>query len=114
VVLGVAGFGVLGFGAFGKLQTGGFLDPGAQSTAAQTLTSQRFGGSAGVVLLVHAVAGTMDGAPTRAAGAAAAARRLAAVPGVSNVVSDWAGAQSRPEVQGRQVRAGVGQHRKRP
>ena len=52
--LAVVGFGVLGFGAFGKLQTGGFQDPGAGSTTAQTLTDQRFGGSVGVVLLVHA------------------------------------------------------------
>src|SRR6516164_6435899 len=87
-LLAVVGFGVLGFGAFGKLKTGGFADPGAQSTIAQTLTDQRFGGSDGVVLLVHAETGTVDGAPARAAGAEAA-RRLAAVPGVSNVVSYW-------------------------
>src|SRR5215468_4309370 len=82
-LLAVAGFGVLGLGAFGKLQTGGFADPGAGSTTAQALTDQRFGGSVGVVLLVHAEAGTVDGA------GAAAARRLAAVPGVANVVSYW-------------------------
>ena len=87
-MLAVIGFGVLGLGAFGKLQTGGFQDPGAESTTAQTLTDQRFGGSAGVVLLVHAEAGTVDDAPARAA-AAEAARRRAAVPGVSNVVSYW-------------------------
>ena len=87
-MLAVAGFGVLGVGAFGKRQAGGFQDPGAGPATAQTLTGQRFGGSAGVVLLVHAGAGTVDGAPARAAGAAAA-RRLAAVPGVSDVVSCW-------------------------
>jgi RND superfamily putative drug exporter len=87
-LLAVVGFGVLGVGAFGKLQTGGFADPGAESTTAQTLTDQHFGGSVGVVLLVHAEAGTVDGASARAAGAGAA-RRLAAVPGVSNVVSYW-------------------------
>jgi putative drug exporter of the RND superfamily len=87
-MLAVIGFGVLGFGAFGKLKTGGFQDPGAESTIAQTLTDQRFGGSVGVVLLVHAEAGTVDDAPARAAGAEAASR-LAAVPGVSNVVSYW-------------------------
>jgi putative drug exporter of the RND superfamily len=87
-MLAVVGFGVLGSGAFGKLKTGGFQDPGAESTTAQTLTDQRFGGSAGVVLLAHAEAGTVDDAPARAAGTAAA-RRLAAVPGVSNVVSYW-------------------------
>jgi putative drug exporter of the RND superfamily len=87
-MLAVLGFGVLGVGAFGKLKTGGFQDPGAESTIAQTLTDQRFGGSAGIVLLVHAETGTVDGAPARAAGAEAA-RRLVAVPGVSNVVSYW-------------------------
>ena len=87
-MLAVVGFGVLGVGAFGELQTGGFQDPGAESTIAQTLTDQRFGGSDGVVLLVHAEAGTVDGASARAAGTEAA-RRLAAVPGVSNVVSYW-------------------------
>jgi len=87
-VLAVVGFGVLGFGAFGKLKTGGFQDPGAESTTAQTLIDQRFGGSDGVVLLVHAEAGTVDDAPARAAGAQAASR-LAAVPGVSTVVSYW-------------------------
>src|SRR5260370_21759660 len=84
----VVGCGVLGLGAFGKLKTGGFQDPGAGSSTAQTLTDQRFGGSDGVVLLVHAEAGTVDGAPARAAGAAAASR-LAAVPGVSDVTSYW-------------------------
>ncbi len=87
-LLAVIGFGVLGVGSFGKLKTGGFQDPGAESTTAQTLTDQRFGGSAGVVLLVHAEAGTVDDAPARAAGAQAASR-LATVPGVSNVVSYW-------------------------
>src|SRR2546422_4262089 len=62
-LLAVIGFGVLGVGAFGKLKTGGFQDPRAESTTAQTLTDQRFGGADGVVLLVHARAGTVDGAP---------------------------------------------------
>jgi RND superfamily putative drug exporter len=87
-LLAVVGCGVLGVGAFGKLKTGGFADPGAESTTAQTLTDQRFGGSNGVVLLVHPASGTVDGPPAQAAGAEAA-RRLAAVPGVSNVLSYW-------------------------
>jgi RND superfamily putative drug exporter len=87
-MLAVVLFGALGLGAFGKLKTGGFQDPGAESTTAQTLTDQRFGGSTGVVLLVHPEAGTVGDAPGRSAGAAAA-HRLAAVPGVSNVVSYW-------------------------
>lgn len=87
-MLAVVGFGALGIGAFGKLRTGGFQDPGAESTTAQKLTDQRFGGSGSVVLLVHAEAGTVDDAPARSAGAEAAAR-LAAMPGVSDVVSYW-------------------------
>jgi RND superfamily putative drug exporter len=87
-MLAIVGFGVLGFGAFSKLKTGGFQDPGAESSTAQRLTDQRFGGAAGVVLLVHAKTGTVDGAPARTAGAAAA-RRLSAVPDVTNVVSYW-------------------------
>ena len=39
-MLAVMGFGVLGFGAFGKLKTGGFQDPSAESTTAQTLTDR--------------------------------------------------------------------------
>jgi RND superfamily putative drug exporter len=87
-LLAVLAFGALGVGAFGKLKTGGFQDPGAESTHAQALLDDRFGGAAGVVLLVHAKTGTVDGAAARAAGAAAA-RRLTATPGVSNVESYW-------------------------
>src|SRR5258708_9690052 len=83
-MLAVVGFGVLGFGAFSKLTTGGFQDPGAGSTTAQTLTDQRFGGSVGVILLVHAEAGTVDDASARAAGAESASR-LAAGPARSSV-----------------------------
>jgi putative drug exporter of the RND superfamily len=86
--LAVIGFGALGLGAFGKLKTGGFQDPGAESTTAQTLTDQHFGGAWDVVLLVHAKTGTVDGAPARAAGSETA-RRLAALPDVSNVASYW-------------------------
>jgi RND superfamily putative drug exporter len=59
-MLAVVGFSVLGVGAYGKLKTGGIQDPGAESTTAQALTDQRFGGSVGVVLLVHAEAGTVE------------------------------------------------------
>ena len=87
-LLAVIAFAVLGLGAFGKLKTGGFQDPGAESTTAQRLTDQRFGGAVGVVLLVHAEAGTVDGQAARTAGAEAA-RRLSAVPGVSDVITYW-------------------------
>src|SRR5258708_25741912 len=39
-MLAVVGFGVLGFGAFSTLTTGGFQEPGAAATTAQTLTDQ--------------------------------------------------------------------------
>jgi RND superfamily putative drug exporter len=81
-------FAALGIGAFGKLKTGGFQDPHAESTVAQNLTDQRFGGAWDVVLLVHARTGTVADAPVRAAGLATA-RRLAAVPDVANVTSYW-------------------------
>ena len=87
-MLAMVGFGVLGLGAFGKLKTGGFQDPRAESTTAQTLTDQHFGGTDGVILLVHSRAGMVDDAPARTAGVEAA-HRLAAMPGVSNVVSYW-------------------------
>src|SRR5258708_20375754 len=99
-LLAVIAFGVLGVGSFGKLKTGGFQDPAAESTTAQTLTDQRFGGSAGVVLLVHAEAGTVDDAPARAAGAEAASR-LAAVPGASNQRSYRPPPNPRPRATGR-------------
>ncbi len=99
-VLIVIAFGVLGLGAFGKLKTGGFQDPGAESTAAQRLTDQHFGGAWEVVLLVHAKAGTVDDHAVQAAGAATA-RHLTALPEVSNVASYWsthdAGMRSKDE-----------------
>jgi RND superfamily putative drug exporter len=67
-LLALISFGVLGLGAFGKLKTGGFQDPGAESTTAQRLTDQRFGGAWDVVLLVHAKTGSVDDTAARAAG----------------------------------------------
>jgi putative drug exporter of the RND superfamily len=83
------GAGILGVGAFSKLQTdGAFQDPSADSTAAQHLLDQRYGGADNVVLLVHARHGTVDSPAVSAVGASAA-RRLAAEPGVANVISYW-------------------------
>jgi putative drug exporter of the RND superfamily len=84
----VVAFAVLGLGAFGKLKSGGFQDPHAESTAAQRLVDDRFGGGTGVVLLVHAKHGTVDG-PAVAAAGTEAVRRLSAQPGLSDVVSYW-------------------------
>ena len=49
----MVGAGALGFTAFGKLKTdGGFVDPDAESSKAQELVDQRFGGDSDVVFLV--------------------------------------------------------------
>jgi RND superfamily putative drug exporter len=80
--------GVLGVGAFGKLESGGFQDPSAQSTVAKNLIDQQFGGQASIVLLVHARTGTVDN-PAVAAEGTRLADRLAAEPAVSNVVAYW-------------------------
>ncbi|MFL6073024.1 MAG: MMPL family transporter [Mycobacteriales bacterium] len=79
---------VLGVGAFGKLTSGGFQDPNAESTKAQKLVDDRFGGSTNVVLLVHAKSGDADSPAVRAAGTRLAAA-LAAEPDVHNVASYW-------------------------
>ncbi|HET6502362.1 MAG TPA: MMPL family transporter [Amycolatopsis sp.] len=78
----------LGFSAFGKLHTEGFTDPAAESSRAQALIEQRFGGAANLVFLVEARTGTVDDAPVRAAGTALATR-LAADPELSGVTSYW-------------------------
>ncbi|HXU96713.1 MAG TPA: hypothetical protein VFP03_01315, partial [Jiangellaceae bacterium] len=84
----VAAVAVLGFGAFAKLQTGGFDDPAAESTAAAELLEQRFGGESDLVFLVRADAGTVDEGPAAEAGAALS-DRLAADPDLSHVTSYW-------------------------
>jgi RND superfamily putative drug exporter len=79
----------LGIGAFGKLKTAGaFADPSAQSTKAQHLLDQHFGGADNVVLLVRAKHGSVDSPAVEQAGLAAA-QRLAKVPHVAGVVSYW-------------------------
>ncbi|MFE6775062.1 MMPL family transporter [Streptomyces sp. NPDC057702] len=49
----VAALGVVGAGAFGALRGGGFEDPGADSTRAQRLVDERFGGDTNLVFLVQ-------------------------------------------------------------
>ena len=82
--------GVLGAGAFGKLQSGGFEDPDAESTAASTVVEEQFGGDADLVLLVGTEAGTVDD-PESAAAGSDLTDRLAADPELSRVVSYWDG-----------------------
>ena len=63
VVLAAVAF--VGIGAFAKLQTGGFDDPAAESTAAAELLEQRFGGESDLVFVVRAETGTVDRRPCR-------------------------------------------------
>jgi putative drug exporter of the RND superfamily len=79
---------VLGVGAFSKLTGGGFQDPNAESTKAQKLVDDKFGGSTNLVLLVHAKSGDADTPAVRAAGTRLAAA-LTAEPDVHNVASYW-------------------------
>ncbi|HKD96298.1 MAG TPA: MMPL family transporter [Micromonosporaceae bacterium] len=77
-----------GAGAFGVLKNGGFDDPHAQSSQAQRLIDQNFGGRSNLVLLVHAKNGTVDSPDVKAA-ATDLTSRLAGEPTVANVVSYW-------------------------
>src|SRR5262245_23665986 len=79
---------LLGVGAFGKLKSGGFNDPAAQSTRAQQLIDSRFGGESNLALLVTAHTGGVDATSIASAGRAVTTR-LAAEPNVSDVVSYW-------------------------
>ena len=84
-VLVLAGAAVLGVGAFGKLQGGGFEDPGSDSARATTALADRFGGQNDLVLVVDA-GGSVDAAST--AGTALTAR-LAGEPDLRGVASYW-------------------------
>ena len=67
-LIAVVAMGAIGFGAFGKLQAGGFEDPDAPSSRAQTLIEEKFGGEDNLVLLVRADSGSLDSAAVRKAG----------------------------------------------
>jgi RND superfamily putative drug exporter len=79
---------VLGTQAFGKLQTGGFEDPKAQSTVAKNLISKNFGGQSNLVLLLHAKQSTVDGAAASKAGHDIT-NKLAQDSSISNLISYW-------------------------
>ncbi|OLE21581.1 MAG: hypothetical protein AUG44_27120 [Actinobacteria bacterium 13_1_20CM_3_71_11] len=59
---------VFGAGAFGKLKNGGFDDPATQSSQAQQLIDQKYGGQSNLLLLVTAKSGKVDDPATAAAG----------------------------------------------
>lgn len=87
-VIAVIAAAALGLGAFGKLQSGGFEAPDAQSTKAQALIDQRYGGQANLVFLVHARHGSVDDPAVRNIGTRLT-ERLAREPIASGVSSYW-------------------------
>ncbi|MGI5242701.1 MMPL family transporter [Dactylosporangium sp. CA-139066] len=84
----IVGAGVAGAGVFGRLQSGGFDDPASESSTAQRLIDERFGGSPNLVLLAHAAGGSVDSPDAAGAGRDLAAA-LAKEDGVHDVVSYW-------------------------
>jgi putative drug exporter of the RND superfamily len=78
----------LGLGAFGKLKSGGFNDPSAQSTQAERLIDAHYDGQTNLALLVTANHATVDDGAAAAAGRTLTAK-ISAEPDVSNVVSYW-------------------------
>src|SRR4051794_15691126 len=78
----------VGVGAFGKLKSGGFGDPAADSTKAQKVVDERFGGDSNLVLLIHAKSGTVDDQAVAQSGQALT-DALSGEPNVRNVASYW-------------------------
>jgi len=82
--------GVVGGSAITRLKSGGFDDPAAESTRAAEVLRDQFGtGDPNLVLLVTAKGGDVDD-PAVAAAGEAITRRLAAEPGLAQVLSYWA------------------------
>jgi RND superfamily putative drug exporter len=81
--------GVIGADVATKLSSGGFEDPGAESTRARQVLDEQFdAGEPNVVLLVRPQQGTVDDPAVAAAGLAVTAE-LADVEGVTDVTSYW-------------------------
>jgi RND superfamily putative drug exporter len=79
----------VGSGAFGVLKDDGFEDPDAESTLADDAFEERFTtGEPNVVLLARAAGGSVDD-PDAVASGTDVTERLAAIPGVQEVVSYW-------------------------
>jgi RND superfamily putative drug exporter len=78
----------IGFAAPGKLQGGGFTDPGSPSELARTQLDAAGLGEPNLVLLVTARTGTVD-SPSVAAAGRSLTLRVQSQPTVSSVVSYW-------------------------
>ncbi|RAJ69019.1 RND superfamily putative drug exporter [Streptomyces sp. Amel2xB2] len=87
-LIAVVAMGAVGFGAFGKLQAGGFEDPDAPSSRAQTLIAEKFGGEDNLVLLVRAEEGGLRSPGVREAGEKLT-KDLKQEEGITRVSSYW-------------------------
>jgi putative drug exporter of the RND superfamily len=79
---------VVGSGAFGVLKGAGFNDPAAESSQAERLLEERFGGGDPNIVLVASADGNVDEAATATSGIELAGR-LDSIEGVEQVVSYW-------------------------
>ena len=86
-VLVLAGAAVLGVSAFGKLDGGGFDDPGSESSRAATQFADSFDGHADLVFVVDAGRAVDD--PAAAQAGSDLTRRIAAEPDLTGVASYW-------------------------
>ncbi|WP_405656744.1 MMPL family transporter [Streptomyces sp. RK9] len=87
-VVAVALMGAVGSGAFTKLKGGGFDDPASESTRAEQVIEDKFGGETNLVLLVRADKGRVD-APAARDGGRALVADLKKDQHLENVVSFW-------------------------
>ncbi len=86
VVILVASF--LGAPAFGKLKSGGFDDPKAESSQAADLMGRHFDGRVNFILLIHTKEGTVDTATVASKGRALAAS-LGKQANITNMQAYW-------------------------
>ncbi|MFD0417910.1 MMPL family transporter [Streptomyces sp. NPDC127108] len=87
-VVAVALMGAVGSGAFTKLKGGGFDDPASESTRAEKVIEEKFGGETNLILLVRADRGRVD-APAAQGDGRALVADLKKEKHLENVVSYW-------------------------
>ncbi|MFE3289378.1 MMPL family transporter [Rhodococcus sp. NPDC059234] len=97
--------GTLGAGVSARLKVGGFDDPGSESSAAQRILDENFGGSTpNLVLQVTARTGGVD-TPEVAAAARRTTENIAAEPGVTRVAGYWS--TGSPDLRGADGRSAL-------
>jgi RND superfamily putative drug exporter len=87
-MVGLIAAGAVGFTVFSKLKPEGFADPAAESSQAQNIIDDEFGGQIDVVAMVSVKDGSVDDAEVKAA-ATDLAQRIEDDPAVTEAVSYW-------------------------